>query len=123
MSNAMELRDASDVTTFRKQRATIQNYYQLTSKGQMPVGGISHTDLMNIARYGATYIPTSSLTVIQTTSSEFVYNTTEIVAQPCVSCSGSSYEPLFFTQVFPQPKRESWSPLTTIPVIPISGVP
>ena len=107
MSNALQLRDASDVTTFRKQRAIIQNYNQLADKNISPIGGIPHEDLMAVARYGATYIPASSVltTVVANLSGvvqEVTYSTTEIAARPCISCSGSSYQPLHFTKVFRQ---------------------
>jgi hypothetical protein len=99
MSNAIQLRDASDVTTFRKHRAIQQNYFQLKGKGILPVGGIPHEDLISIARYGATYIPRDSLTGTVgskdaiTQSNVVIYSTNEIVATSCISCSGSSYQP------------------------------
>lgn len=105
MSNAQQLRDSSDVTTFRKQRALVQNYKQLEGKGQLPIGGIPHEDLMAVARYGATYIPDSSImsTVVDVSGRQtLVYSTTEIGARACIQCSGSSYQPFHFIQEFRQ---------------------
>uniref|UniRef100_A0A6C0I611 Uncharacterized protein n=1 Tax=viral metagenome TaxID=1070528 RepID=A0A6C0I611_9ZZZZ len=107
MSNAQQLRDSSDVTTFRKQRAIIQNYKQLEGKGQLPIGGIPHEDLMAVARYGATYIPASSImsTVLELSGDvqTLQYSTTEIAARSCsIQCSGSSYQPSLFIQEFRQ---------------------
>ena len=99
MSNAIQLRDASDITTFRKQRAIQHSYRQLKDKGMLPVGGIPHEDLMAMARYGATYIPANSLTGTivgtnpATQSNVVLYSTNEIVATPCIECSGASYQP------------------------------
>jgi len=99
MSNAIQLRDASDITTFRKQRAIQHSYRQLKVKGMLPIGGIPHEDLMAMARYGATYIPTNSLigTVASiepiTQSNVVLYSTTEIAVTSCIQCSGSSYQP------------------------------
>ena len=105
MSNAQQLRASSDVTTFRKQRALIQNYKQLEGKGQLPIGGIPHEDLMAVARYGATYIPSSSIlsTVLDVSGRQsLLYFTTEIAARSCETCSGSSYQPFHFIQEFRQ---------------------
>jgi len=99
MSNAIQLRDASDITTFRKQRAIQHSYRQLKDKGILPVGGIPHEDLMAMARYGATYIPAHSLigTVGSinplTQSNVVLYSTTEIAVTSCIQCSGGSYQP------------------------------
>jgi hypothetical protein len=106
MSNAIQLRNASDVTTFRKQRAVIQNYKQLEGKGQLPIGGIPHEDLMAVARYGATYIPDSSIlaTVVELSGDvqTLQYSTTQIAATSCIQCSGSSYQPFQFISQFRQ---------------------
>jgi len=113
MSNAIQLRDASDVTTFRKNRSLYQNYVQLAAKNTTPIGGIPHNDLMAVARYTATYIPMGSL-IPQTISeaacpdctNNVEYITTEIAAVSCsASCSGSaSYQPLIYPTTFKSTK-------------------
>lgn len=111
MSNAIQLRDASDVTTLKKQRAIQRNYEQLQDKNQLPIGGIPHSDLMAVARYGATYIPTDSLipTVLgQNTScalcpNSVSYETSEIVSEHCGSnCNGSSFQLEQYVKLFRQ---------------------
>jgi len=101
MSNAIQLRDASDVTRAKRERGTIQNYQQLASNMQLPLGGIPHTDLMYLARYYATYIPTDSLrSVAITNASGYLtgtnYVTTEIAIYSCSDCSGSSYQNSYY---------------------------
>jgi hypothetical protein len=102
MSNAIQLRDSSDVTTFHKNRALYQNYNQLKAKNQLPIGGISHNDFMGVARQNAMYIPTDSMIAIVTEQADcpicvndVTYVTTEIVAVSCSEdcSSGPSYQP------------------------------
>ena len=61
MSNAVQIRDASDVIKYKKDRAIYQNYVQLDAKAQLPIGGIPHEHYMAIARANDTFIPASSL--------------------------------------------------------------
>jgi hypothetical protein len=105
MSNAIQLRDASDVTTFKKQKALYRNFTILQGKDQVPLGGISHTDLMGYARTRATYIPADSLVATVTAQADcpacvnsVEYSTTAIVAPVCVSgcASGGSYAPNYY---------------------------
>jgi hypothetical protein len=98
MSNAFQLRDASDITTFKKNRAIYQNYVQLESKGQLPIGGISHEHLMAVARTNVQYIPMSSIaptiTALTPTGNTVTYATTEVAADRCdPSCGGGAYMP------------------------------
>ncbi len=119
MSNAIQLFDASDVTRLKKNRAIYQNYVQLATKQQLPLGGIPHEDLMAVARYGAAYIPAESLTATvinqgdcPTCPNVVQWNTTEIAVVSCSSgCSQSSYQPNFYQQLFPniQYPNNSWS--------------
>ena len=109
MSNAIQIRDASDLTTFKKNRAIYQNYIQLQTKSQLPKGGISSEDLMGIARTNATYIPTDSILSYSIHNQECaVFNievadyTTQIIATPCdINCSSAfSYRPTEFIKYF-----------------------
>jgi hypothetical protein len=117
MSNAIQLFDASDVTRMKKNRALYQNYVQLAAKQQLPVGGIPHEDLMAVARYGATYIPAESLTatVVEQANcpacpNTVQWNTTEIAVQPCAVCEGSSYQPGFYRELFPNVQPDPFPP-------------
>jgi len=106
MSNAIQLRDASDVTRVKRERSTIQNYLHLSNINQLPVGGISHTDLQFFARRNATYIPMDSLTTVISANAsgvitEIQYVSTEIAVAPCATCSGSSFEPVFYQRIQP----------------------
>lgn len=105
MSNAIQLRDASDVTTFKKQKALYRNFTNLQEKDQVPLGGISHTDLMGYARSRATYISADSLVATVTAQADcpsctnnVTYSTTATVAPVCVSgcVTGGSYAPNYY---------------------------
>lgn len=61
MSNAVQIRDASDVIKYKKDRAIYENYVQLQAKSQLPIGGIPHEHLMAVARANDTFIPMSSI--------------------------------------------------------------
>jgi hypothetical protein len=105
--NSIQIRDASDVTKFKKMRAIQQNYTQLKAKNEVPDGGIPQTDLMALARYYATYIVNDSrmpTVTVQTACPEcpetVTYTNGQIVANGCEPCSGSSYQPSAFTQLF-----------------------
>lgn len=111
MSNAVQIRDASDVTTLKKMRATQQNYIQLSAKNQLPKGGISHEDMMALARTNATYIVNDSrlATVISQAAYPDVvdgvlYTGGQIVSFSCsLTCSaGNSYQPLIFQNAYRQ---------------------
>jgi hypothetical protein len=98
MSNAVQLRDSSDITTFLKNRAIYQNYVQLESKNQLPIGGISHEHLMSISRANDNFIPMSSIlpkvTAISPTGNTVTYSTTSIVATACdPTCASGTYMP------------------------------
>ncbi len=108
MSNAIQLRDSSDVTTYKKQKALYQNFQILKAKDQLPLGGISHTDLMGYARTRATYIPADSLVATVTAQADcpsctntVEYSTTSIAAPVCVAgCpSGGSYAPGYYQNI------------------------
>ena len=99
MSRAIQIRDASDITTFKKQKAIYNNYVQLQDKGTLPIGGISHNDLMAVARHAGTFIPANSLkATVSTISTDperklntVSYNITQIISQNCLSdLSGTS---------------------------------
>jgi hypothetical protein len=109
MSNAIQIRDASDVTTYKKQKALYQNFKALKARSELPLGGISHTDLMGYARVGAQYIPTDSLVATVTAQADcpacmntVSYSTTNLVAGICSTSgctSGSSYAPGLYQSV------------------------
>ena len=104
MSNAIQLRDASDVTRVKRERGTIQSYLQLSNMNQLPIGGIPHTDLQYFARRRATYIPMDSLTTVISANASGVitstkYITTEIAIQSCSDCSGTSFQPILYQQI------------------------
>ena len=105
MSNAIQLRDSSDVTTYLKQKALYRNFTILAGKNQVPLGGISHTDLMGYARTHATYIPADSLVATVTAQADcpacvntVTWVATASVASVCVSgCpNGGSYAPGYY---------------------------
>jgi hypothetical protein len=105
MSNAIQIRDASDVTTYKKQKALYRNFETLKARSGLPIGGISHTDLMGFARTRATYIPADSLVATVTAQADcpsctnsVSYSTTATVAPVCVTgcASGGSYAPNYY---------------------------
>lgn len=105
MSNSVQIRDASDITKFKKDRAIYQNYVQLSAKGQIPVGGISHNDLMSVARKNVQFIPMSSIlptvTAYSYTGNTVTYSTSEIAAPSCdPSCVGGAYMPDTYPNTF-----------------------
>lgn len=89
MSNSIQLRDASDITTYKKNRAIFQSYNILLTKNQLPIGGIPHEHLMAIARANDNFIPASSLlptiTATGPVTNTVSYRTSEIVANTCDS--------------------------------------
>jgi hypothetical protein len=97
MSNAVQIRDASDITKYKKDRLIYQNYVQLNAKVQLPIGGIPHEHLMAIARANDSFIPTSSLiqTVTARTSSgpnTVLYAVGQTIADKCNNCTpGGNY--------------------------------
>lgn len=109
MSNAIQIRDASDLTTYKKNRAIYHNYEQLKAKTQLPMGGISSQDLMGIARTNATFIPANSILVnvvgpadCPVCLNDVSYFTTQIIATSCdIDCSQAfSYRPGEFIKYF-----------------------
>ncbi len=109
MSNAIQIRDASDLTTYKKNRAIYHNYDQLQAKAQLPKGGIPAADLMGLARTNATFIPTDSIlsNVVGPADCPTCFNdvtdfTTQIIATACdPSCSTAfSYRPMEFIKYF-----------------------
>ena len=106
MSNAIQLRDSSDVTTMRKNKAIQQNYNQLLAKNTFPLGGIPNSDLLRVARRDALYIPYDSLIATVTFQPScpecpniVTYTTTQIAVRQCNNCSGSSIQTYPFQQV------------------------
>lgn len=61
MSNAIQIRDASDLTTHKKRLLTGKNYDILYGKQQMPIGGIPPSDLMSLGFARTPSIPTNSI--------------------------------------------------------------
>jgi hypothetical protein len=59
----IQLRDASDVTRLLRQQGAKRNYQVLSSTGknQPPVGGISHTDFLDMAYTTQSYGPSNAL--------------------------------------------------------------
>jgi hypothetical protein len=109
MSNAIQIRDASDLTTYKKNRALYQNYLQLQSKSQLPMGGISSEHLMGVARTNALVIPTNSILPdiigppsYPTCFNDVHYYTSQIIATACdQTCSSAfSYRPTEFIKYF-----------------------
>lgn len=97
MSNAVQIRDASDITKYKKDRLIYQHYVQLQAKSQLPVGGIPHEHLMAVARANDRFIPTSSIlptvTASGVTSNVVSYNTSQVIATTCdpTCSSGGAY--------------------------------
>ena len=58
-----QIRDASDVTRLLRQQGTKRNYQNLSSTGknQKPVGGIPHTDFLDMAYTTQSYGPSNAL--------------------------------------------------------------
>jgi hypothetical protein len=59
-----QIRDASDVTRLLRQQGTKRNYQVLSAslgKNQSPVGGISHTDFLDMAHTTQSYGPSNAL--------------------------------------------------------------
>lgn len=107
MSNSIQLRDSSDITTFKKNRAIYQNYIQRQAKGVLPIGGIPHEDLMAVGRIGAQYIPTDSLATVVTAQADcpsctntVTYATTEIAAKACRCNASVPYDKRQYSAVF-----------------------
>jgi hypothetical protein len=59
----MHIRDASDVTRLLRQQGTKRNYQNLSSTGKntSPVGGIPHTDFLDMAHTTQSYGPSNAL--------------------------------------------------------------
>ena len=59
----IQLRDASDVTRLLRQQGAKRNYQILNSAGknQRPVGGIPHTDFLDMAYTTQSYGPSNAL--------------------------------------------------------------
>ncbi len=108
MSNAVQIRDASDIIKYKKDRAIYQHYVQLEAKGQLPIGGIPHEHLMALARANDTFIPMNSIvpkvTVVASCpecSNTVTYATGQTSASNCASCSpGGNYMPETYTNRF-----------------------
>lgn len=105
MSNSIQLRDASDVIKFRKDRSIHQNYIQLEAKNQIPIGGIPHEHLMAVARTNVQFIPMSSIlpkiTAISPIGNTVTYITSEIAALKCdLTCEGGAYMPETYRENF-----------------------
>ena len=106
MSNAIQIRDASDVTQMKKSRAIQQNYIQLAAKNSLPWGGISHSDFLNVARTNATYIIANSIipTVgiqAQCPSCSNVVSypvSSPTIEQPCADCPGNSIQRMVYQE-------------------------
>ena len=105
MSNSVQIRDASDVIKFRKDRSIYQHYVQLEAKNQIPIGGIPHEHLMAVARTNVQFIPTSSIipkiTAVSSTGNTVTYSTSEIAAPKCdEACVGGAYMPETYRENF-----------------------
>jgi hypothetical protein len=79
-----QLRDASDVTRLKRQQGTKRNYQNQSSaqKNYPPIGGISHTDLLDMAHTTQSYGPSNALLPLN-----------GYVAPQCTPCGSSSYTP------------------------------
>jgi hypothetical protein len=79
-----QLRDASDVTRMKRQQGAKLNYQILSSTGknQKPVGGISHTDFLDMAHTTQSYGPSNALMPLH-----------GYVAPQCSACGTTSYTP------------------------------
>lgn len=108
MSNAAQIRDASDVIRYKKNRAIYQHYVQLEAKNQLPIGGIPHEHLMAIARANDLFIPASSILPTVTVQSgcpecqnTVTYATGQTAAAKCNTCNpGGNYMPETYTNRF-----------------------
>ncbi len=58
-----QLRDASDVTRMKRQQGVKRNYEILSSTGknERPIGGISHTNFLDMAHTTQSYGPSNAL--------------------------------------------------------------
>jgi hypothetical protein len=58
-----QLRDASDVTRLKRQQGVKRNYQNQSStqKNYPPIGGISHTDFLDMAHTTQSYGPSNAL--------------------------------------------------------------
>ena len=90
MSNAVQIRDASDLTTYKKRGFALHNYNQLNTKNQKPKGGIPHADLMDFGFARTAAIPAGSIltNIIGPAGCPLCFNqvttlTTEIVSDGC----------------------------------------
>jgi hypothetical protein len=85
-----QLRDASDVTRLKRQQGVKRNYQNLSStqKNYKPIGGIPHTDLLDMAHTTQSYGPSNAL-----------MPTRGYQLPQCSSCGTSSYTPLSQLQV------------------------
>ena len=59
-SNIVRLRDASDVTTRKRQEGTSKRYNELYYENRLPVGGIPASDMYDLAHVSAQYQDESS---------------------------------------------------------------
>jgi hypothetical protein len=100
MSNAVQIRDASDLTTYKKRGLMVQNYNQLSAKDQKPKGGIPHYDLMNFGFARTPAIPAGSIltNIIGPPGCPLCFNqvevlTTEIISEGCSPACEAPYSP------------------------------
>ena len=79
-----QLRDSSDVTRMKRQQGVKRNYQVLSSTGknQQPVGGISHTDFLDMAHTTQAIGPSNALLPAQ-----------GYIVPACVTCSTLSLAP------------------------------
>jgi hypothetical protein len=82
------IRDSSDYTTMLRQQGTKRNYQILSStqKGYQPIGGIPHTDLVDMAHTTQAYGPFNPL--------ERGVGYTVPPCSPCGASSSTPYSPL-----------------------------
>jgi hypothetical protein len=100
MSNAIQIRDASDLTTLKKRLLTGKNYLILYGKNQMPKGGIPASDLMNFGFVRTPAIPTASILAnvvgpadCPTCFNDVEYFTTSVIPPVCDPNCQSPYTP------------------------------
>lgn len=86
----IQLRDASDITRMKRQQGVKRNYQNLSStqKNYKPIGGISHTDLLDMAHITQSYGPSNALLPVH-----------GYMAPQCAPCGTSSYTPFSQVQV------------------------
>jgi hypothetical protein len=86
----IQLRDASDVTRLTRQQGVKRNYQNLSStqKNYKPIGGISHTDFLDMAHTTQSYGPSNAL-----------MSTRGYRVPQCSPCGTSSYTPFSTVQV------------------------